>query len=139
MSLARFGSLSGRTLDVAVASAMKLDVRELDECNGTDNWWIVEAGQEPRTLPFYSSDPGDAWAVRLHAQAAGWESHDKLTWMGGGSKDRRPMGYSVWFRRWVSNQEQVWHDHVANCNNAPLAICRAFLSAILTPAPEAGA
>ena len=87
-------------------------------------------------VPNYTTDIAAAWSVRAAMEAKGFESEDRLTWMGWGGKHDHPYGYSIWFKVWPDRHEpdagcdRSYHHHVKDHKDAPLAICLAALSAL---------
>lgn len=130
------GSLdAGREMDALVAEIMGYQVIETDDCNGEDNFWLSKDGQHPfeyeyggqMMLPLYSKTISAAWEVVEKGQSLldCWVKISLATGKGwrvelcgcysNGSKD-----YGV--------QDMKGE---ATAPTTPLAICRAFLKAVM--------
>jgi len=79
-------------------------------------------------IPHYSTSMDAAWKVRAKMESEGYESNDKLSWVGWGKRDKHPFGYSIWFQKWVDiGIRDCFHSHVGDFKNAPKAISLAAL------------
>lgn len=109
--------------------------RELDQRIAAALEWtcLAECPQPCRHIPLYSSQPGAAMFLRSAMSRKGWESDDRITWMGWGDEDQHPWGYSIWFKRWINHVEFTLHSSIHDPDQAALAIARCALLALTEP------
>jgi hypothetical protein len=80
-------------------------------------------------------DPTRAWHVRTALSRWGWHSEDRITQFGW--RESNGPGFSIWFSRWKTYDGQshhdkaVYHRHVADLFNAPQAVLKAALDALV--------
>jgi hypothetical protein len=111
---------AGRDLDRRVAEAI--------------GWkCLAECLQPCDHIPLYSTQPGTSIYLRIAMEKLGWESEDKLTWMGWGHDSQHPWGYSFWFKKWVKHVQYVLVSTIHDPEKAPLVIARCALLAMLEP------
>lgn len=95
--------------------------------NNETRQWHVAASH----IPKYSTKISAAWAVRARMESMGWESEDRLSWIGWGGKERHPYGYQIWFRQWIEGGvANAFVGAVKDFNDAPMAICEVALRAV---------
>jgi hypothetical protein len=110
---------AGPEIDLMIAKALGW---KCPDCKGCDH------------SPQYSTNYYASFVLRLEMQKLGWDSNDRITWMGWGDKNEHPYGYSVWFERWDKHVHYNLHAHIKDCEKAPLAVARAALLALTNKA-----
>lgn len=106
---------AGPELDRMVAKALGWKCPDCENCDHA---------------PQYSTNYYAAFVLRLEMEKLGWDSDDRITWMGWGDENKHPYGYSVWFERWVDHVRYNLNAHINDCRKAPLAAARAALLAL---------
>ena len=89
----------------------------------------VALGLGSKLAPHYSTDHAMAFQLRLEMEKLGWESEDRLTWMGWGDQED-PFGYHFWFAKWVKHKRYTLDQSARDSKEAPLAIARCALLAL---------
>jgi len=122
-----------RLLDIEVAESLGWKVIETDDCNGIDNFWLSEAGQNVWTqdwyeveLPQYSVRSGETWSIITELEEKGFSL--ELYSPGALISDEFGTYSEGWTCRFMAWKNiMLGGGRAKGCETAQEAICRAAI------------